>query len=110
MSVFDNSTGPQPSPSEQVAEQLKIRARAMYQQLAHEFNSGSRQFWRNPRATPAEIAAALGADGAEIFRLHGKIGELLSGINSAAVAEGAAIVGQFTYNNDGSITVIEPVA
>jgi hypothetical protein len=107
MGVLDNQpVSPIPS-AERVAKQIKQQAKITYQQLLQVFNNGARQFWQNPQATPAEIAAALGTDAVEVFQLHGKIGALLATINPAVIAEGASVVGEFTYNADGTVTVAE---
>ena len=108
MSILNNQP-PQPvPPADRVSRQIKQQAKMTYQQLLQVFNNGARQFWRNPQATPAEIAAALGTDAVEVFTLHGKIGALLASINPAAIADGASVVGEFTYNEDGTVTVVEP--
>ncbi len=108
MSVLDNPA-PQPlSQAQRVASQLKTTTRTTFQQLAQVFNQGARQFWANPAATPAEIAAALGPQAVEVFQLHGKIGALLADVKPESIALGMAVVGQFTYNEDGTVTVITP--
>ena len=108
MSILNNQPAQQVPPAEGIARQIKQQARMTYQQLLQVFNNGARQFWQNPNATPADIAAALGTDAVEVFQLHGKIGELLASINPAAIAVGASVVGEFTYNEDGTVTVAEP--
>jgi hypothetical protein len=108
MGVLDNQPAQTVQPAERAAKQIKQQAKMTYQQLLQVFNNGARQFWRNPQATPAEIAAALGTDAVEVFTLHGKIGVLLASIDPAAIADGASVVGEFTYNEDGTVTVVEP--
>lgn len=111
MSVLDNPTPPPPVPhAVRVANQLKQTTRQTFNQLVQVFNQGAKQFWSNPHATPAEIAAALGPQGAEVFQLHGKIGQLLAQVKPESIAPGMAVVGEFTYNEDGTLTVIEPPA
>lgn len=97
-------------PAAVVAAEIKSRAVATYQHLLAVFQTGAQMFWANPSATPAEIAAALGTNGAEVFRLHGQIGQLLAAIDPAAVAEATSVVGQFSYGEDGTVSVIEPQA
>jgi hypothetical protein len=105
MGVLDQPASPQKSPAELAAASIKQQARLTYQQLVQVFNRGARQFWASKSATPAEIAAALGTDAVEVFQLHAKIGALLASIDPAAISEGAAVVGEFTYNQDGSVTI-----
>lgn len=106
MGVLDNINVPEVAPAVRVANQLKQQARMTYQQLVQVFNQGAKQFWSNPRATPADIAAALGTDAKEVFELHGKIGALLASVKPEAIADGAAVVGEFTYNQDGTVVVV----
>lgn len=110
MSVLNPQPAPQIDPAVRIANQLKQQTRNTFQQLVSVFNQGAQQFWKSPRTTPAEVAAALGTDAKEIFELHGKIGALLAEIKPEAIASGLSVVGQFTYNQDGTITVAEPGA
>lgn len=108
MSVLDKPAAPlPPPPATRVAAHLRQTTRDTFHQLAQVFNQGAKQFWKNPRATPAEIAAALGPQAVEVFQLHGKIGALLAQVKPESIAEGVAVVGQFTYNEDGTVTVLE---
>lgn len=109
MSILNPQSAPQVDPAARIAAQLKQQARNTFQQLVGAFNQGAQQFWKNPRVKPSEIAAALGTDAKEVFELHGKIGALLGQIAPDAIAPGLAVVGEFTYNNDGTITVVDPV-
>lgn len=110
MSILNPQPAPQVDPAARIAAQLKQQARNAFQQLVGVFNQSAQAFWTNPRAKPSEVAAALGTDAKEVFELHGKIGALLAEIKPEAIAEGLAAVGQFTYNQDGTVTVVEPVA
>ena len=107
MSILHAPATPEVAPAVRVAEQLREQARRTHQQLVKAFNAGAISFWRNPRATPTEIAAALGTDAKEVFELHGKIGALLATVQPEAIAPGAGVVGQFAYNADGTVTVAE---
>jgi hypothetical protein len=81
-----------------------------FQQLTSVYNDGARNFWANPRATPQEIAEALGDRAAEVFQLHGKIGALLASVKPESIEPGMSVVGQFTVNQDGTVTVPEASA
>lgn len=98
---------PPPSDAERVAQQLVQQTRDTFQQLTSVFEMGAQMFWNNPRATPAEIAAALGTDGKEVFQLHAKLGALLAEIVPEKVAAAVSVVGPFTYNDDGSVAITE---
>lgn len=108
MGVLDNPVVPQLSAAEHAAQQLKQQTRMTYQQLVTAFNTGAYAFWKNPRAKPSEVAAALGADAKEVFELHGKLGALLAEVNPAAIQPGASVVGAFTVNADGTVTAVDP--
>lgn len=110
MSVLNNPVTPDISPAQRVADRIRQQTRMTYQQLVNAFNQGAQSFWRNPQASPAEIAAALGTDAKEIFELHGKIGALLASVKPEAIAAGSSVVGEFSYNADGTVTVVEPPA
>jgi hypothetical protein len=97
----------QPEPAVKIAAQLKTDAKFLYGHMVTAFNKGSKLFWQNAQATPTEIAAALGTDAVEVFSLHAKLGALLAEVNPAAIVEGAAVVGQFEYNENGTVTVVE---
>lgn len=106
MSILNRNNQPaEVSPAERTARQMVRQAKELYDGLVGTFNEGARNFWQNSRATPQEIAAALGTDAKEVFELHHKIGVFIAGINPEAIAPGAAVVGEFTYNADGSVTV-----
>lgn len=108
MGVLDDPLVPEVPVADRVAQQLKQQVRMTYQQLVQVFNQGAQSFWKNPRATPSEIAAALGTDAKEVFELHGKIGALLASLKPEAIAAGAAVVGEFSYNANGTVTVVDP--
>jgi hypothetical protein len=109
MSVLNPQPAPPVNPAVRAAAQLKQQARNTFQQLVGAFNQGAQQFWKNQRAKPSEIAAALGTDAKEVFELHGKIGALLAEIKPEAIAPGLAAVGNFEYNVDGTVVVLDPV-
>lgn len=108
MGILDNSinNNQQINQSKVAARQLIMQARNLYNQLVNTFNNGAKTFWTNPRATPEEIAMELGTDAAELFKLHGKIGSLLSEIDLSAIVDGLNVVGEFEYNEDGTIKII----
>jgi hypothetical protein len=106
MGVLDNNEIPVTIPvPEKIARQIKAEARSAFKDMADAFNKGSKLFWSNSRATPAEIAAALGSDAKEIFELHGKLGALIASVKPEAITEGSSVVGSFTTNEDGSVTI-----
>lgn len=106
MSILERSNQPvEPAPAERVARDMVRQTKEIYDGLVGAFNEGAKNFWQHPRATPQDIAAALGTDAKEVFELHAKIGAFIASINPGAIAPGQAVVGQFSYNADGSVTV-----
>ena len=109
MSILDNGPGNIVPPATRVANQLVNMTVRTYQQMVDSFNRGSVMFWQNPQGlTPDEIAAALGTNAQEVFALHYKLGQLIGSVKPEAIAEGFSLVGEFTYNEDGSVTVVHP--
>lgn len=107
MSVLDQPSPVQLTMAERTANQLRQNARRTFIDLVQTYTDGARLFWQNPDATPQDVAAALGTDGAELFQLHAKIGQLLAEIKPESVTEGLSVVGQFSISEDGVITVLE---
>lgn len=109
MSILDRDYSPQtPVPSKMAAERLINMTKQTYDQMVRSFNQGAQIFWRNSMgAPPSEIAAELGTDAKEVFELHYKLGQLIATVKPEAIAEGASLVGNFTMNEDGTVTVSE---
>lgn len=103
---LDLSRPQKPETPEAIAQLLKNQAKMIYNNMINVFNRGSKLFWNNPNATPEQIAAALGTDAKELFELHAKLGQLLATIDTAAITEGASVVGNFVYEQDGRVTVV----
>lgn len=98
---------PQPiPPADRLAAAFREHARNTYQQLIRTFNGTAQEFWRNSQATPQEIAAALGTDAVEVFQLHAKIGALIADVDPTTIAAGLAVVGEFVYNEDGTVEIV----
>jgi len=93
------------TPAVVAARRMAGRARATYLSLVSAFNDGAKDFWQNPRATPQEIADALGTDARELFELHAKIGAMISGINPADIQPGKSVVGKFLFKPDGRVEI-----
>lgn len=91
---------------DKIANSLKFNAKQLYKTMVSAFNNGTRNFWTNPLATPEEIAASLGNDAKEIFELHYKLGQLLSTIKPEDINDSLSSIGQFTMNQDGTVTII----
>jgi hypothetical protein len=107
MSILDRDDAPNPiPPAKMAANRLVNITKQTYQQMVRAFNQGAEVFWQNGMgASPSEIAAELGADAKEVFELHYKLGQLIATVKPEAIAEGASLVGNFTMNEDGTVTI-----
>lgn len=111
MSVLDKEFNDQPEPAKMAARRLLTTTKNTFNQMVNSFNEGSRTFWQNPRgASPQDIADELGNDAAEVFQLHHKLGQLIAEVKPEAISEGVSLVGNFTMNEDGTVTVLGPQA
>ncbi len=107
MSILDN-INVQPTEPEIAAKQIIAQARQSFNGMVRSFNDGARNFWNNPRgATPTEIASALGTNAREVFELHYALGQLIGSVKPEAITEGLSLIGQFTMNEDGTVTIIQ---
>lgn len=105
MSVLDTPVVNEITPAMRQANQIKQNVRTTFQSMVVAFNNGSKQFWSNAQANPSQIAAALGTDAKEVFELHARLGALLAQVKPDAIQEGLSVVGEFTYNEDGTVTI-----
>lgn len=108
MSVLNTPQPLPPNYAALIAAKIKTQTRQTFSTMTDAFNEGAVFFWQHQKATPAEIAAALGTDAREVFELHGKLGALLATVKPEAIAKGAEVVGQFEYNDDGTVTILSP--
>jgi hypothetical protein len=110
MSILDRNDVSNPVPPARIAANRLINmTKHTYQQMVNSFNGGAQVFWQNSMgAAPEDIAAELGTDAREVFELHYKLGQLIATVKPEAIAQGAAMVGNFTMNEDGTVTVIVP--
>jgi hypothetical protein len=95
-----------PTTPEQISEVLKLQAKNIYSNMVNVFNRGSKMFWDNPNATPEQIAASLGPDAKQLFQLHYQLGQLISSVNPTDITAGSSVIGQFTMNEDGTVTIL----
>jgi hypothetical protein len=107
MSILDKNIDMQPDPVQESANRLIMMTKHTFNQMVNRFNEGSRIFWENPRGvSPEAIAEKLGSDAAEVFMLHYKLGHLISEVKPEAISYGLSVIGNFTMNEDGTVTVI----
>ena len=107
MSILD-SIG-ENSVADQVSNRIKNQTKQTFQNMVNSFNEGSKTFWQNPRGlTPTQIATALGTDAREVYELHYALGQLINSIKPESIQEGWGVIGQFTMNEDGTVTILPP--
>ena len=105
MGIFDVTTNK--TEAEVAAEAIKMAGNNTYWSLVNQFNKTTNAFWSNSTLTPQQIADALGTDASAIFSLHYKLGEFIGLIDLAPIQESLEKIGQFTQNQDGTVTIIE---
>lgn len=107
MSILDNNNiiPNQPTP-QMVANRITIATRQTFQTMVSNFNDGAKLFWNHPTLSPSEISQALGSNAREVFELHYALGQLINNIKPEAISEGWAVIGQFTMNEDGTVTIL----
>jgi|688.fasta_scaffold04417_16 hypothetical protein len=108
MSILDNNSQTPADKAIRIANNIKGTTRQTFQMMTNAFNAGSKNFWNNPHSTPTQIAEALGTDAREVFELHYALGQLINSIKPESIQEGWDVIGQFTMNEDGTVTIIEP--
>lgn len=108
MSILDNNPQTPIDKAVRVANTIKGTTRQTFQMMTNAFNMGSKNFWNNPHATPIQIAEALGTDAKEVFELHYALGLLINSIKPESIQEGWGVIGQFTMNEDGTVTILPP--
>lgn len=108
MSILDSRNPIRLNPADVAATQILNQTRQTFYIMVKAFNEGSRIFWKNDNATPSQIAEKLGTDAKEIFELHYALGQLIANIKPEEISFGINLIGQFTINDDGTVTVIEP--
>ena len=108
MSILDNNNPIVLEPvAKRAARNLINQTRETYRQVVNIFNNGAQTFWANSAgATPSDIAAELGTSAREVFELHYKLGQFIASIRPEAVVQGNSLVGNFTMNEDGTVTVL----
>lgn len=96
-----------PDPARVAARDLLMTTQHTFRMMSNAFNEGAGRFWQNnDGANPEQIALELGNDAVEVFQLHSKLGALLAEVDPQAVQEGLSLVGNFTMNEDGTVTVL----
>lgn len=106
MSILDNNPGPQLTIAQQAANSLVSQTRDTFNIMVNAFNRGSNNFWNNPMVPPSSIAEALGTNAREVFELHYALGQLIGSVKPESIQRGLSVIGQFTMNEDGTVTVI----
>jgi hypothetical protein len=108
MSILDQDNE-QPSRAKVVADRLIDITRRTFAEMTVAFNEGAFLFWNgNGGAEAPDIAAELGTNAAEIFYLHARLGEVLALVKPDSITQAMSVVGDFTMNEDGTVTVIVP--
>lgn len=105
MGYLDLDYMPQVEEANQAAQNIISQLQGIFIRNKRAFEYTSETFWANPNVTPQQIADVLGENASGIFALHAKLGELLAMVDPTSVSHGLSFVGEFTTNEDGTITI-----
>lgn len=105
MSILDNNPPSQLTLAQSAANDLIEQTKNTFNTMVNSFNNGANNFWSNPVVSPSAIANCLGSDAAEVFRLHYALGSLINQIKPESIQYGLSKIGQFTINEDGTVTI-----
>ena len=105
MSVLDQESSFRDPQSKMVAKELIFTTKRTYDAMIQAFNGGSLSFWTQSPEDQQASLDVLGTNAREVFELHGKLGALLAEIDPEKIQEGLSVVGAFTYNEDGTVTL-----
>lgn len=102
MSILDKQ-----SSVDLLSKQIVNKTQQTFNTIVRAFNDGTILFWNNPKYSPSEIAESLGSNAVEIFKLHYMLGQLISQIKPDSISNSVQLIGKFTMNSDGTVTIIE---
>ena len=105
MSILENGMSFQDPESKRVAKELIFTTKRTYNAMIQAFNGGSLSFWTQSPEDQQASLDVLGTNAREVFELHGKLGSLLAEIDPEKIQDGLSVVGAFTYNEDGTVTL-----
>jgi len=104
MGIFDNNMTTE-NKSKDIADSLVNITKNTFDKIKISYSQGVQTFWNNPKATPQEIAEALGTNASEVFSLHYNLGALIATIDPSFLENTANLIGNFTQNEDGTVTI-----
>lgn len=90
------------------AKQVDTIGQTLLQQNLRMYTAAFNTFWKNPNATPAQIAAVWGTGAMARFAAHKAIGDAI--LTAAPNTVLPAPPYQYTLNADGSITIGDPIS
>lgn len=97
------------SEAQKIATKLKQDAYSNFQRLVSSYENGLYMFWRHPRATPQEIAEALGTSAVEVFTLHAITRQIILTAKPDQVLSSVDDFGTYQVNADGSLTILSVI-
>lgn len=103
MSILNNNNQDE---AKMVADSLISEAVGLYNHMNDIYTNGTHKFWKHPSLTPQQIANGLENKGKELFLLHYQLGQLLNSINPGSVDNVNSVIGSFTMNDDGTVSIL----
>ena len=100
---------PELSPAQHALVRMQNLHRDSLLQLANACRTAFNELWRNPQATPAEMAAALGTNAGACFEAHAATVQFILSRDASLLApEDYTPPVPYTLHNNGSLTIDEP--
>lgn len=90
---------------QKIADAVKNHNDRTLKVLADSFNHSVNLFWKNPAAPANDIATALNTDCKKVLEDQAKLGQFLNGSVPDQVKNSLESIGQYTPNEDGSVTI-----
>ena len=91
--------------AEAIRNNFKTDAQTTFKRAVQKYETGLQDFWKNKRATPQQISAALGTEAADLFQYFGHLKTFILAVNPDADLTPANSFGSWTVNPDGTVTV-----
>jgi hypothetical protein len=102
MSIIDKQTN-EPTAAQRAADGIVWTAKTLFSRNKDALRTGLDLFWRNPNATPHEVADALGTDAVSAFAETARLIAFLEATKPGCTADITSVIGTWTANEDGTV-------
>jgi hypothetical protein len=88
-----------------IADSIKNHSDRTLRVLVDSFNHSVNLLWKNPAASADSIVVSLGTDAKNILEDQARLGQFLNTLVPDRVKNSLESIGQYTPNEDGSVTI-----